>query len=59
VNVGRPLFSQIMDFVPWTSFERLVTKYGGDTRAELARKLGMSLRTLYRRLAGANAAIKV
>jgi hypothetical protein len=32
VNVGRTLFSQIMDFVPWTSFERLVTKYGGDIR---------------------------
>jgi hypothetical protein len=32
VNVGRTLFSQIMDFVPWTSFERLVVKYGGDVR---------------------------
>jgi hypothetical protein len=32
VNVGRTLFSQIMDFVPWTSFERLVAKCGGDVR---------------------------
>jgi len=32
VNIGRTLFSQIMDFVPWTSFERLVAKYGGDVR---------------------------
>ncbi len=32
MNFGRTLFSQIMDFVPWTSFERLVTKYGGDIR---------------------------
>ena len=27
---GRTLFSQIMDFVPWTSFNRIVTKYRGD-----------------------------
>jgi hypothetical protein len=32
VNFGRTLFSQVMDFVPWTSFDRLVTKYGGDVR---------------------------
>jgi uncharacterized protein DUF4372/DDE family transposase len=30
VNSGRTLFSQILDFIPWTSFDRLVTKYGGD-----------------------------
>jgi hypothetical protein len=29
MQVGRPLFSQVMDFVPWTSFDRLVEKYGG------------------------------
>src|SRR5271170_2387132 len=28
---GRTLFSQVMDFVPWTSFDRIVAKYGGDT----------------------------
>ena len=27
---GRTLFSQVMDFVPWTSFDRIVVKYGGD-----------------------------
>src|ERR1700751_2239796 len=26
----RTLFSQVMDFVPWTSFNRIVAKYGGD-----------------------------
>ncbi len=30
MQVGRPLFSQVMDFVPWTSFDRLVEKYSGD-----------------------------
>jgi hypothetical protein len=27
---GRTLFSQMMDFVPWTSFNRIVEKYRGD-----------------------------
>ena len=30
MNVGRTLFAQVMDFVPWTSFERIVARYGGD-----------------------------
>ncbi len=33
MQVGRPLFSQVMDLVPWTSFDRLVEKYGGDKNA--------------------------
>ena len=32
VNSGQTLFSQLMDFVPWTSFDRLVAKYCGDVR---------------------------
>jgi PAS domain S-box-containing protein len=32
VNFGRTLFPQVMDFVPWTSFARLVAKYDGDLR---------------------------
>src|ERR1700686_4565993 len=27
---GRTLFSQVMEFIPWTSFDRIVVKYGGD-----------------------------
>jgi hypothetical protein len=27
---GRTLLSQVMDFVPWTSFHRIVAKYRGD-----------------------------
>jgi IS4 transposase len=30
--VGKTLFAQIMDFVPWTSFRRIVARYGGDSR---------------------------
>jgi hypothetical protein len=32
VNTGRTLFAQVMDFVPWTSFERIVARYDGDLR---------------------------
>jgi len=37
VNTGRTLFSQVMDFVPWTSFDRLVAKYEGDLRVRALR----------------------
>jgi transposase len=30
--VGKTLFAQIMDFVPWSSFRRIVARYGGDHR---------------------------
>ena len=30
MNHGKTLFSQVMDFIPWTTFGRLVTKYDGD-----------------------------
>jgi hypothetical protein len=29
---GKTLFAQLMDFVPWTSFQRIVQRYGGDRR---------------------------
>ena len=28
--VGKTLFAQLMDFVPWTSFSRIVHRYGGN-----------------------------
>jgi hypothetical protein len=30
MNVGKTLFAQVMEFVPWTSFARIVARYGGD-----------------------------
>jgi hypothetical protein len=30
--VGKTLFAQIMDFLPWKTFHRIVTRYGGDYR---------------------------
>jgi hypothetical protein len=31
MNLGKTLFAQIMEFVPWTSFGRIVARYGGDS----------------------------
>ena len=32
MNMGKTLFAQIMEFVPWSSFARIVTRHGGDSR---------------------------
>ena len=29
---GKTLFAQLMDFLPWTTFTRLVSRYRGDHR---------------------------
>ena len=31
MNVGKTLFAQVMEFVPWTSFSRIVQRYGGNS----------------------------
>lgn len=31
MNTGKTMFAQIMEFVPWTSFTRIVARYGGDS----------------------------
>ena len=31
MNFGKTLFAQIMEYVPWTSFARIVARYGGDS----------------------------
>lgn len=30
MNIGKTLFAQVMSFVPWTSFARIVERYNGD-----------------------------
>lgn len=32
MNTGKTLFAQIMEFIPWTSFARIVDRYGGNSR---------------------------
>ena len=33
MNIGKTLFAQLMDFLPWTTFTRIVDRYGGDRYA--------------------------
>jgi Domain of unknown function (DUF4372) len=30
MNVGKTLFAQVMDFLPWSTFRRIVARYRGD-----------------------------
>jgi transposase len=30
MNIGKTLFAQIMDFLPWKTFHRIVARHGGD-----------------------------
>lgn len=30
MHVGKTLFAQIMEFLPWSTFRRIGKKYGGD-----------------------------
>ena len=31
MSLGKTLFAQLMEFVPWTSFARIVARHGGDS----------------------------
>ena len=31
MNTGKTLFAQVMEFVPWTSFTRIVQRYNADS----------------------------
>ena len=45
---GKTLFSQIMGFLPWKTFHRLVSRYEGDYRVRtLPRKLSENTPALY------------
>ena len=33
MHVGKTLCAQLIDFLPWSTFARLVERYGGDHRA--------------------------
>jgi len=37
VNTGKTLFAQLMDFLPWSTFTRIVARYGGDARVRTLR----------------------
>jgi hypothetical protein len=48
VNTGKALFAQLMDFLPWSTFARIVVRYDGDAQvrtlrcAEQYRAMGFS-----------------
>jgi hypothetical protein len=31
---GKTLFARLMDFLPWTTFTRIVDRYGGNRHAQ-------------------------
>ncbi len=31
MNVGKTLFAQVMEYVPWKTFGRIIDRHGGDT----------------------------
>ena len=33
--IGKTLFAQLMEFMPWTNFTRIVARYGGDKEARV------------------------
>jgi hypothetical protein len=35
VNIGKTLFAQLMDFLPWSAFTRIVARYDGDRRVRV------------------------
>ena len=37
MHVGKTLFAQVMEFLPWTTFHRIVDRYGGDHRVRTLR----------------------
>lgn len=37
MHTGKTLFAQIMDFLPWTTFHRIVERYSGDYRVRTFR----------------------
>jgi hypothetical protein len=37
MHIGKTLFAQLMDFLPWTTFGRIVERYGDDRYDSLHR----------------------
>ena len=63
MNTGKNLFAQLMDFLPWTTFVRIVACYDGDrwvrmlTCAEQYRAMAFAQLTLRESLREARAAL--
>ena len=44
MNEGKTLFARVMEFVPWTSFTRIVHRYAGNSGEESSGSQYCSLR---------------
>jgi len=49
---GKTLFAQIMDFLPWKTFHRIVSRYDGDHRVRTLPAPNIFALWLLRRVAG-------
>ena len=47
---GKTLFAQLMDFLPWTTFTRIVDRYGGNVDASLYTLLQVFSVTLFEKI---------
>ena len=44
MNIGKTLFAQLMDFLPWTTFTRIINRYGGTNNFALPAATDMDFR---------------
>jgi hypothetical protein len=40
MNVGKTLFAQVMEFVPWKTFGRIIERHRGDARVRTLGRRG-------------------
>lgn len=38
MNVGKTLFAQVMEYVPWKTFGRIIDRHGGDAGVSVREK---------------------
>ena len=36
MNSGRTIFAQLLDFLPWSTFDRIVARYNGNRAVKIA-----------------------
>jgi hypothetical protein len=44
MSTGKTLFAQLMDFLPWTTFNRIVERHGGEAIGKSIRQAPLTWR---------------